>query len=782
MSEEKFDIIIEEVHKLMLEKNSLRVIAILKKEIKKHPEEAKYYYFLALAYFENRRLERAIRYAKKATELDKNESDFYALLGELYIETDKITKAETAVERAAELDVESTKILLSQAKLAFHKKKYDDANKLISSILEKEKNVDATRLNVKILLHKAAELDDILKAIEAVAEIEYTEELEYYKAQAYFLHKEYDKLKYVYQQMNRNNPNSSFLIDIKELIQQICVREKDDANPFKKTNGNREEKTVEEALAELDALIGLDSVKKEVQKIVKSIEYNKQRQKLLDIEESERPAYHFAFLGNPGTGKTTVARIIGDIFHSLGIIEKNEVVEVDRSKLVAVHVGETAQKTSAAIKAAMGGVLFVDEAYALAPRSENSNDFGPEAIDTLIKAMEDHRDNLIVIFAGYNDEMRRLMKVNPGLSSRVNLQIQFEDYTEDQLLDIAHSFAKKEHYTLTEDGEKAFLQRISEKLVDEHFANAREVRNIIEAAIREKAFRFGEHSLTKENLTQLTPVDFGVDLDQLYGEDLDDLLEELNGLEGLDNVKEQITSLMNFIQVEKRKDELGLPTNSMSLHMAFLGNPGTGKTTVARLVGKILKSIGILKKGQLIEVSRQDLVAGYIGQTATKTLDKVKEAYGGVLFVDEAYSLASSSGSNNDFGSEAVSTLITEMENNRERLVVIVAGYTKEMQDFFNINSGLASRINHHIEFLDYNPEQLVNIFKLHAINNGYSVDEKALGTLYERFVNDYANRSNDFGNGRLARNYFEKAKMKSANRTVKELEADITKITAEDI
>ncbi|GAA0494843.1 AAA family ATPase [Alkalibacterium indicireducens] len=781
MSEEKVDTVIKEVNKLMLENNSLRAISILKKEIRKYPEEAKFHYYLARAYFENQRLERAIRFAKKAEELGENTPDFYVLLVELYIETDNITKAETAVEKAAELDKESTKTQLSQAKLAFHKRKHDDASKLISSILEKEKNVEALQLNVKILLHNASELDDILRAIEEVAEIEYTEVLEYYKAQAYFLHKEYDKLKYVYQQINRNNPNSSFLIEIKELIEQIRVREKEDANPFKKTNGNREEKTIEEALAELDALIGLDSVKEEVKKIVKSVEYNQHRQKLLGIEESERPAYHFAFLGNPGTGKTTVARILGDIFHSLGIIEKNEVVEVDRSKLVAVHVGATAQKTSEAIEAAMGGVLFVDEAYALAPRSENSNDFGPEAIDTLIKAMEDNRDNLIVILSGYNDEMRRLMKVNPGLSSRVNLQIQFEDYSEDQLLDIAHSFAKKEHYTLTEDGEKAFLQRISEKLVDEHFANAREVRNIIEAAIREKAFRFGENSLTKENLTQLTPVDFGVDLEQLYGEDLDDLLEELNGLEGLDNVKEQITSLMNYIQVEKRKDELGLPTKPMTLHMAFLGNPGTGKTTVARLVGKILKSIGILKKGQLVEVSRQDLVAGYTGQTAPKTLNKVKEAYGGVLFIDEAYSLASS-GSSSDFGSEAVSTLITEMENNRERLVVIVAGYTKEMQDFFSINSGVSSRINYHIEFPDYNPDQLVNIFKLHAKNDGYSLDEKALTALHKRFVKEYAHRSNDFGNGRLARSYFEKAKMKVANRTVKDLEADITRITVEDI
>lgn len=781
MSNEKVETIIQEVNSLMDDSNSLRAISILKKNLRIYPEEARLHYLLAEAYFDNDRLERAIRFAKQAVELDENVADFYALLGELYLKTNEIKKAETTIEKATELEGGATKTNLSQAKLAFYKKKYNEASMIVSSILERETDVEASRLNVKILLHNAAELDDILKAIEEVSEIEYTEEIEYDKAQAYFLHKEYDKLKHVYQQLNKKNPNSSVLKEIKELIEQIRVREKEDANPFKKTNSNREEKTVEEALAELDALIGLDSVKKEVQKIVKSIEYNKQRQKLLDIEESDRPAYHFAFLGNPGTGKTTVARILGDIFHSLGIIEKNEVVEVDRSNLVAVHVGETAQKTSAAIKAAMGGVLFVDEAYALAPRSENSNDFGPEAIDTLIKAMEDHRDNLIVILAGYNDEMRRLMKVNPGLSSRVNLQIQFEDYTEDQLLDIAHSFAKKEHYTLTEDGEKAFLQRISEKLVDEHFANAREVRNIIEAAIREKAFRFGENSLTKENLTQLTPVDFGVDLEQLYGEDLDDLLEELNGLEGLDNVKEQITSLMNYIQVEKRKDELGLPTKPMTLHMAFLGNPGTGKTTVARLVGKILKSIGILKKGQLVEVSRQDLVAGYTGQTAPKTLNKVKEAYGGVLFIDEAYSLASS-GSSSDFGSEAVSTLITEMENNRERLVVIVAGYTKEMQDFFSINSGVSSRINYHIEFPDYNPDQLVNIFKLHAKNDGYSLDEKALAALHKRFVKEYAHRSNDFGNGRLARSYFEKAKMKVANRTVKDLEADITQLTAEDI
>lgn len=781
MRDEKVEIIIEEVNNLLDENNSLRAISVLKKEIKIYPEKAELHYLLARAYYDNERLERAIRFAKKAVEIEENVVDFYALLGELYLKTDEIKKAETAIEKAIELEEESTKTKLSQAKLAFYKKKHDKASKLVTSILEKEKNVEASRLNVKILLHNAAELDDILKAIEVVAEIEYTEELEYDKAQAYFLHKEYDKLKYVYQQMNRKNPNSSVLKDIKELIEQIRVREKDDANPFKKISKSSEEKTVDEAMAELDSLIGLSTVKNEVQKIVKLIEYNQQRQKLLDIEESGRPAYHFAFLGNPGTGKTTVARILGDIFQSLGIIEKNEVLEVDRSKLVGEFIGHTAKKTSEAIEAAMGGVLFVDEAYALAPSSDNSNDFGPEAIDTLVKAMEDNRDNLIVILAGYNDEMRRLMKVNPGLSSRVNLQIQFEDYTEDQLLDIAHSFAKKEHYTLTENGEKAFLQKISEKLVDENFANAREVRNIIEAAIREKAFRLGESTFTKENITQLEPADFGVDLDQLYGEDLDYLSEELNSLEGLENVKEQITSLMNYVQVEKRKEALGLPTNSMALHMAFLGNPGTGKTTVARLVGKILKSIGILKKGQLIEVSRQDLVAGYTGQTAPKTLDKIKEAYGGVLFIDEAYSLASS-GSNNDFGSEAVSTLITEMENNRDRLVVIVAGYTKEMEDFFNINSGLASRINHHIEFPDYNPDQLVNIFKLHAKNDGYSVDEKVLGTLHERFEDEYADRSNDFGNGRLARSYFEKAKMKSANRTVKDLEADITKITVEDI
>lgn len=778
MSEDIVATIIEEVNSLMDESNSLRAISILKKEIKNYPKEAKFHYLLSLAYSDNERLERAIRFAKKAVELEDNVPDFYVLLGELYLKNNDIKKAETAIEKATELEEgdTSTKTQLSQAKLAFRKNKYDKASKLVSSILEKERNTEAYQLNVKILLHNAAELDEILKAIEEVSEIEYTDELEYDKAQAYFLHKEYDKLKYVYQQLNRKSPNSAVLKEIKELIEQIRSREKDDATPFKRNSKNNEAKTLEEAMAELDVLIGLDAVKEEVQKIVKIVRYNKERQKLLDIKESDRPAYHFAFLGNPGTGKTTVARILGNIFQSLGIIEKNEVVEVDRSKLVGEFIGHTALKTSEAVEAAMGGVLFVDEAYALAPRSDNSNDFGPEAIDTLIKAMEDNRDNLIVILAGYNDEMRRLMKVNPGLSSRVNLQIQFEDYTEDQLLDIAHSFAKKEHYTLTENGEKAFLQKISEKLVDEHFANAREVRNIIEAAIREKAFRLGESTFTKENLTQLEPEDFGVDLDQLYGEDLDDLLEELYSLEGLENVKEQITSLMNYVRVEKRKEVLGLPINPIALHMAFLGNPGTGKTTVARLVGKILKSIGILKKGQLIEVTQQNLVSAYNGQSASKTLDKVKEAYGGVLFIDEAYSLA------NRGGSEAVSTLITEMENNRDRLVVIVAGYTKEMEDFFNINSGLKSRIAHHIEFLDYKPDQLVNIFKLHAKNNRYSVDKRALGILHERFVDEYENRSNDFGNGRLARSYFEKAKMKSANRIVNDLEADITKITVEDV
>ena len=250
---------------------------------------------------------------------------------------------------------------------------------------------------------------------------------------------------------------------------------------------------------------------------------------------------------------------------------------------------------------------------------------------------------------------------------------------------------------------------------------------------------------------------------------LDELMAQLDDLVGLEAVKKDVKSTMNLIKVRKLREENGLPVAPMSMHMVFMGNPGTGKTTVARLIGGLYAAIGALSKGQLIEVDRSGLVAGYVGQTAIKTQEVIASALGGVLFIDEAYSL--SSGGENDFGREAIETLLKAMEDHRDNLVVIVAGYTGPMEGFLDSNPGLESRFNKYITFPDYNGEELNAIFHMQCKKNGYVLDEEAERCAEEFFNALYEDRDENFGNGRDVRNRFEDMVVRQANR-VAEMEA----------
>lgn len=245
--------------------------------------------------------------------------------------------------------------------------------------------------------------------------------------------------------------------------------------------------------------------------------------------------------------------------------------------------------------------------------------------------------------------------------------------------------------------------------------------------------------------------------------DLDELMAELESLVGLSTVKREVKNLTNLIKVRKLREENGLPNSAMSLHMVFLGNPGTGKTTVARLMAGLYAAIGALSKGQLVEVDRSGLVAGYVGQTALKTQEVIQSALGGVLFIDEAYSLAS--GGENDFGREAIETLLKAMEDHRDDLVVIVAGYDEPMEKFINSNPGLQSRFNKYMYFPDYNGEELMAMFRMRCEKNGYKLTEDAEAYAKEFFEDMYKNRDDNFGNGRDVRNRFEDIISRQANR-----------------
>ena len=262
---------------------------------------------------------------------------------------------------------------------------------------------------------------------------------------------------------------------------------------------------------------------------------------------------------------------------------------------------------------------------------------------------------------------------------------------------------------------------------------------------------------------------------QVEKPDFDELMSQLEELVGLEDVKKDIKNLVNLMKVRKLREANDLPVPPMSLHMVFMGNPGTGKTTVARIVSGLYAAIGVLEKGQLVEVDRSGLVAGYVGQTALKTQEAIKRALGGVLFIDEAYSL--SSGGENDFGREAIETILKAMEDHRKELIVIVAGYTGPMEKFLTSNPGLESRFNKYFFFPDYDGEQLMAIFRNQCKKNGYVLSEEAEKAAVALFTDLYENRSDNFGNGRDVRNCFEDMVVRQSNRV-----AQLDNPTKEDL
>ena len=263
-----------------------------------------------------------------------------------------------------------------------------------------------------------------------------------------------------------------------------------------------------------------------------------------------------------------------------------------------------------------------------------------------------------------------------------------------------------------------------------------------------------------------------------------DPYKELDELIGLDAVKTEVRSLANFVKIQKQRQEKGLKTPKLSYHLVFTGSPGTGKTTVARIVARIYKDLGILKKGHTVETDRSGLVAEYVGQTAQKTNAIVDSALNGVLFIDEAYALVPEH-AGSDYGQEAISTLLKRMEDDRDKLVVIIAGYNKEMKRFIDSTPGLQSRFNRYINFPDYTAEELVRIFHMYMKKNEYTIAADANELLKERLETAVENKDRNFGNARYVRNIFEKAIQAQANRLSKSSglsQRELTEITAEDL
>ncbi|MEV5384460.1 right-handed parallel beta-helix repeat-containing protein [Streptomyces sp. NPDC052721] len=520
-------------------------------------------------------------------------------------------------------------------------------------------------------------------------------------------------------------------------------------------------------LAELDRLIGLENVKQQVRTLVSLAQLARRRAEL--NMPAPPMARHLVFAGPPGTGKTTVARLYGSILAGLGALPKGHLVEVSRADLVAQVIGGTAIKTTEAFQRALGGVLFIDEAYTLLSDGGRSGaDFGREAVDTLLKLMEDHREEVVVVVAGYSDRMEEFLASNPGLQSRFSRTIEFENYTVPELVLIMESMCASHQYELGEGAREALTLLFERMPRDAGFGNGRAARQVFEAMVDRQAFRLSTmRNPEPGDLTTLLPVDVGereaAEVAGTEGTETGAPLERLSEMIGLATVKRDVTDLVNLLATARRREAAGLPAPRISNHLVFAGPPGTGKTTVARLYAELLVSLGVLPRGQLVEVARADLVGRYIGHTAQLTREAFERARGGVLFIDEAYTLTPAGASGADFGREAVDTLLKLMEDHRDEVVVIVAGYTEEMDDFLASNPGLASRFSRRVEFGNYSSDELVTIVRQHAAAASYDCAPGTASALRRYF--DSLPRDRTFGNGRLARRILEGMITRQAGR-----------------
>jgi SpoVK/Ycf46/Vps4 family AAA+-type ATPase len=525
------------------------------------------------------------------------------------------------------------------------------------------------------------------------------------------------------------------------------------------------EESLDAYVSRMDELVGLEDLKQEIKNHINYLNFLKLRQER-GFKESENIMLHSVFTGNPGTGKTTVVKMMGQIYKSMGLLSKGHVKEVDRSHLIGEYIGQTAPKVKKILEEAKGGILFIDEAYSLAREGDDAKDFGKEAIEVLVKEMGDGAHDIAIMVAGYPKEMDTFLESNPGLKSRFKHYFHFEDYLPEELQHIAQLAAKNRHVVLTLEAERFLFDALTEAFRnrDRSFGNARFAYSVIDEAKMNLGLRLMKRhdvrDLGEDALSRIEEEDIHKVFEakgkkktriRVNEKLLRDALKELNSLVGIDNIKSEINELVKLVRFYEEEGKEVL--NRFSLHSVFIGNPGTGKTTVARIIARIYKALGLLERGHTVEVDRQGLVAGFVGQTALKTDDKIKEAKGGVLFIDEAYSL----GEGNDGGREAVETLLKRMEDMRGEFAVIVAGYTEPMKNFIASNPGLKSRFDRTYTFNDYSAEQLFAIALAQLEREGLQPDEEAHTYLQKYIDNMYEYRDKYFGNAREIRKLIEK-------------------------
>lgn len=561
------------------------------------------------------------------------------------------------------------------------------------------------------------------------------------------------------------------------------LREKNDPVTFSLKNNHEgldsydwtKNENTESALNHLEALPGLNAVAERIRSDVDYAQHQQHQQtngqieekgqrnhkpaveRLLDHSDEAPPAevnLSYALAGNPGTGKTITARLIAEAFKEAGILRSGHFIEATVQDLVGEYAGQSAIKANDLLSRARGGVLFIDEVQGF----EKDNPSHREAIRTILKYAEDYRGDISVIVATYPGEMDTFLSIDQGLSRRFSQRIDLEDYDAATCVDIFNYIAKERHLEvdpdLQENLEGFFEAWINDrtKKETEAFSNAGSVRNLIEEMGR---VRFNRGSGEPLRLNDV-PEEYQAyrEAAALWTGDpdarLEHALKELNALTGLAGIKEAAQGIVADIRGQRRR---GQGANIVPGHYSFEGNPGTGKTTVARLLGNIFRELGVLKSGHVVEVTRSQLVAQYVGQTAPQVREQAHKALDGVLFIDEAHNLIQ--GERDEFGKEAIGELTAILENERVRLCVIVAGYPEPMARLFEADPGWKSRFTSQIHFEDYEPPEIAQITHQMCKERGFTLHPDLEENLQSILARLRDVEGIDFANGRSVRNFF---------------------------
>ena len=536
---------------------------------------------------------------------------------------------------------------------------------------------------------------------------------------------------------------------------------------------------VDDADLRLSELIGLTEVKNQVRQM-------KNRIMFYNGANSDRiSGNHMCFLGPPGTGKTTVARIITKILFDFGYIRENKCVEIDGGYLKSPFVGQTTERANAIIRYSMGGVLFIDEAYLLLDGKNSSGSAGSEATGVLLKAMEDHRNDFVVIFAGYEDNVNRLLASNEGFASRIKYKIYFNNFSVEELSQIFYQMldncSKTGSYKIEKDAMDLLKSHFAKEREIPGFGNARVVRNALDSILDAHADHYMKKEIAPDQKFFIVKKDVQAYVDVrkkqmqedgrnfIASKNLDSTVislaelkgktkpgsenpdKDLNALVGLESVKDAIEKMKAQFDFYNGK----IPTDGC--HMCFYGPPGTGKTTVAAIMTAYLYKMGYIRENCYLDINGDFLRGMYLGHTGKRTEAVVQYAQGMVLFIDEAYLLSSQDGGTDSFGAEAIGVLLDSMEKYRKNFVVIFAGYEKEMTDFLDVNSGLRSRISQYFHFTSYTPHELSQMMNRLAKKQKFKVNSD-VWVPFQQYLK-VKREEPTFGNARFIRQFFEDCK-----------------------